>query len=175
MRAALATTVLGFALTVSIAPPAAARAPSPRQVTRAVTAVKRSKALWATINMCNSRTHRDKIGVRGQMPSLGFGATMEMTVTLNSYSTSVKRFEPINSPDAMARIRLGSHTRGLEQDGANFPFHKGTTGLWDATVVFTWKRNGKIIGQSQRRTTAGHPNADFGSPPHYSAARCWIS
>lgn len=175
MRAASAITVLAIVLAMMVAGPAAAKPPSSAQIARAVSAAERSHSLWATINICNSKTNRYKIGVRGQMPSLGLAATMQMTVTLNSYSTATKQFVAINSPNAVDRVPLGTHTAGLEQDGTVFPFQKGQAGLWNATVVFTWKRNGKTVGQTQRRTTAGHPNADYGSPPHYSAAQCRIT
>ncbi|HEY2439991.1 MAG TPA: hypothetical protein VGI07_07175 [Solirubrobacteraceae bacterium] len=175
MRAALATTVLATALAVGIALPAWGKAPSQHQIAQAVSAAERSPLLWATINICNSRTHRDKIGVRGQMPSLGFSATMQMTFKLNSWSASAKQFQPINSPNAVDTIAVGTHSRTLEQEGTIFPFQTGTTGLWNATVVFIWKRNGKIIGQTQRRTTGGHRDAYYGSPPHYSAPQCRIS
>jgi hypothetical protein len=162
-------------LTLAAAAPAAAKPPSPRQVARAVTAAEKSPSLWATINICNSRTHRNQIGVRGQMPSLGFSSTMSMKITLNAWSPTAKTFQAIDSPNAVDSVNLGSHSRGLEQAGAVFPFQKGETGLWNATIVFQWKRQGKVVGQTQRRTTAGHHGADFGSPPRYSAKQCSIS
>ncbi|HET8979471.1 MAG TPA: hypothetical protein VFN87_15010 [Solirubrobacteraceae bacterium] len=175
MRAALATTVLAIAVAVGATVPAtAARAPSRRQIAHAVASAERSHSLWATINICNSRRYRYRIGVRGQMPSLGFPSVMAMTVTLNSWSTTEKRFIAIKSPNAVDRIALGTHRSGLEQDGTIFPFHKGESGRWNATIEFTWKMNGRIVGRTTRRTTAGHHNADFASPPHYSAAQCRI-
>jgi hypothetical protein len=186
MRTAPATTVLAAALAVTsalgpgvsaalAAPAATGKPPTPRQVARAVTAAEKSPSLWATINICNSRTHRDQIGVRGQMPSLGFSSEMAMTVTLNAWNATSKKFVAIPSPNAVDTIPLGAHSRGLEQDGTVFPFQKGQTGLWNATILFTWKRHGKTVGQTQLRTTSGHRSADFGSPPHYSAAQCRIS
>jgi hypothetical protein len=168
-------TLLVAALTLAAAAPAAAKPPTARQVAKAVAAAEKSSALWATINICNSRTHRDEIGVRGQMPSLGFSSTMSMTVTLNAWSSTDKKFEPIDSNNAVAQVNLGSSARGLEQGGTVYPFQKGETGLWNATIVFTWTRQGKVIGRTHRRTTAGHPTADYGSPPHYSAKQCSIS
>jgi hypothetical protein len=175
MRAALATTVLAVALAGSIAVPATAKPPSVRQIASAISAAEKSRSLWATINVCNSRTQRYGIGVRGQMPSLGFAAVMEMTIKLNYYFTSTGRFEPIDSPNAVDQVPIGTYAHGLRQGGTTWLFHKGQTGIWNATVVFTWKRNGKLLGQAQRTTTAGHPSADRGSPPHYSAAQCRIS
>jgi hypothetical protein len=173
-RASLLAAGLGLAMAVPAAakPP---RPPTPRQVAHAVSTAEKSSSLWATINICNSRTHRDEIGVRGQMPSLGFSSTMSMTITLNAWSASEKKFVAINSPNAVDTVKLGSHSRGLEQGGTIFPFQKGEKGLWNATIVFTWTRQGKVVGTTQRRTTAGHHTADFGSPPRYSAKQCSIS
>jgi hypothetical protein len=170
-------------MAVAMAVPAAAKAPSPprppsppspQQITRAVSAAEKSPSLWATINICNSRTRRDEIGVRGQMPSLGFSSAMSMTIALDAWSASEKKFAPINSPNAVDTVQLGSHARGLEQGGTIFPFQKGEKGRWNATIVFTWTRQGKVVGTTQRRTTAGHHAADFGSPPRYSAKQCSI-
>jgi hypothetical protein len=155
--------------------PAAAAQPTRGQIARAVTAAERSPSLWATINICNSHRYPDQIGVRGQMPSLGFSTAMSMTVTLNSWSATTKRFVAIASPNAVDAIPLGTHSRSLEQKGVRYPFNRGQKGLWDATIVFTWKRDGKVLGQTQRTTTAGHRDADEGSPPHYSAAQCRFS
>lgn len=167
-------TLLVAAVTLAAAGPAAAKPPGPREVARAVKAAERSQSLWATINICNSRTHRAQIGVRGQMPSLGFSSSMSMAITLDAWSSTQRKFVPINNANAVDTVSLGSHIRGLEQGGTIFPFQTGETGLWNATIVFTWKRHGHVVGQTQRRTTAGHHAADFGSPPRYSAAQCSI-
>lgn len=174
MRVALATTVLAAAIAVSTTPAAAASPPTQRQIARAVAAAESSKSLWATINICNSRADPYNVGVRGQMPSLGFRASMSMTVRLQSYNPATKRFVAIDSPYAINQRTLGSFSTGLQQWGAVFPFATGQTGRWNAVVTFTWKRNGKVLGQVQRTTTAGHPSADDGSPPRYSAASCTI-
>lgn len=172
-------TLLAAAIAVAAAGPAAAAAaakpPTRRQIARAVASAEKSPALWATINICNSRTHRNQVGVRGQMPSLGFSTEMSMTITLNAWSSTQQKFIAIHSPNAVDTIKLGSHINGLEQAGTIYPFQKGETGLWNATIVFTWKRHGKVVGTTHRRTTAGHHTADFGSPPRYSAKQCRIA
>jgi hypothetical protein len=174
MRAALVTTVLAAAIAVAGAGTAVAGAPTPRQVQRAVRTAETSRSLWATVNICNSPGHPDEIGIRGQMPALGFTSTMSMTIQLNAWSKTTRSFAAIQSPNAVNDVPVGAHSRGLEQSGSVFPFHKGQKGLWDATIVFTWKRAGRTLGQTQRTTAAGHPDADFGSPPHHSAAQCRI-
>jgi hypothetical protein len=172
MRAALATAVLvAAALITPVA--ATAAAPGQARVARAIRSAERSPALWATINICSSHTYRNDLGVRGQMPTLGFSASMSMEIQVQYWSAAKGRFVPIQSSAATTDLSLGSAKSGLQQDGAVFPF-KAHTGLLAATVTFTWTRGGRVIGRTQRRTTAGHRDADFGSPPHYSAAQCRI-
>jgi hypothetical protein len=70
-------------------------------------------------------------------------------------------------------VRLGRSSAGLQQGGARFNFTPPAP-LFNANVQFIWRRSGKLLGQKTLATTAGHPNADFSSPVHYSAARCKI-
>jgi hypothetical protein len=173
MRSALLTTVLAAAALVT-ALPASAGTVGPGQIARAVRAAESSPSLWATVNICNSRRYPDDLGVRGQMPALGFSSAMYMTVQVQYWSAQAKRFLPIQSKLATTRLSAGSASTGLQQDGAVFPF-AAHTGLLNATITFIWTRGGKVIGQTVRRTTAGHHDADHGSPPHYSAAQCRIT
>src|SRR5579875_1966500 len=168
MRAAVLTALVAAALGLAAPVTAvAARPPSPKAIARAIARAQRSSSLWATINICNSRQQRYVVGVRGQMPALGFSATLSMTIHLDAWSAQAKRFEPIDSPYAVNHVSLGSHSTGLQQGGAVFPFKKGQSGRWNATIVFTWARGGKTIGTAQRTTTGGHSDADYGSPPRY--------
>ena len=172
MRAALVTTVLAAAVLVA-AGPASADGVGPARIARAVRDAEQSRSLWATVNICDTRKYHNDIGVRGQMPSLGFPSTLYMVVQVNYWSSSQHRFLPIQSNLATTRLSLGRTSNGLEQDGAVFPF-SAHTGRLNATFTFIWTRGDKVIGQTVRRTTAGHRDADHGSPPHYSAAQCRI-
>jgi hypothetical protein len=173
MRAALVTTVLAAAVLMAGVADAAG-AVGPARIARAIRTAESSPSLWATVNICSSRRYPDDLGVRGQMPTLGFSASMSMVIQVDYWSAQSKRFLPIRSQLANTRLSLGSASSGLEQGGAVFPF-KAHTGLLNATITFIWTRGGKVIGQTARRTTAGHSDADHGSPPHYSAAQCQIT
>lgn len=174
MRAALVTTVLAAAVLVAAGSvTASAAGVGPARIARAVRSAERSRSLWATVNICSSRRYHNDLGVRGQMPTLGFSSRLFMVLQVNYWSQSSHRFVPIQSKLATTRLALGSVSHGLQQDGAVFPFH-AHTGLLNATITFIWTRGGKVIGQTVRRTTAGHRDADHGSPPHYSAAQCRI-
>lgn len=148
-------------------------APTPHQIARAVARARRSGALWATINVCDSAQYRNSVGVRGQMPALGFRATLSMTIQVEYWSRSARGFVPVPGSAAIATESLGRQSTGRQQAGAIFPF-RAHAGLLAALVTFTWKRDGDVIGQARRWTTTGHPNADYGSPPGYTAARCRI-
>jgi len=172
MRAALATTAVAIA-TLVLALPAAALAggPTRTQITQAVAKAEKSQSLWATINVCSVKRRGGEIGVRGQMPTLGFSSTLRMDVQLGSWSTTRKRFEPIDSSSAKSVLSLGSMSSGLQQTGAVF-IYKFHPGLLDATITFSWTRGGKLLAQTTRRTTASHRNVDYSRPAHYSAAHC---
>jgi len=173
MRVALVTTVLASAA-LAAAPAGAAGAktgaPTAKQIAQAMRTAQRSPKLWATINICNSRSHRDVLGVRGQMPALGFPAALSMVVDVSRYSPAEHRFVA----NATRTVSLGTDSTGLQQDGAEFQYAPHA-GRLTATIQFIWKRGATQLGLVTRRTTGGHRDADFGSPAHYSAASCTIS
>ena len=179
MRVAIATTVLTGALALGSASIAAATAgasplganPTPAQIRTAVARAESAKTLWATVNICDTRADPNVLGVRGQMPSLGFPAWMSMQINLDYYSPAKKIFVP--DPGTMKTIRLGRSARGLQQGGATYTF-KGPTPVLRASVRFIWRRSGQTLGTTPMVSTGAHPSADFGSPPQFSAATCQI-
>jgi hypothetical protein len=177
VRFALLTTVLAVALPAA-APPAAVIAaaasnPTPAQVTKAIRTAERAKTLWATVNICDSRRDPNTLGIRGEMPSLGFPAWLSMRIQVNYYSRSKKKFIPVPGTATVKTIRLGRSRLGLQQGGAVFVF-KPHAGLLDASVEFFWRRSGRLLGSTTQPTAGGHHGADFGSPPRFSAAQCRI-
>jgi hypothetical protein len=150
----------------------AAANPSPARIRAAVKKAERSHSVWATVNICNSRGYRNALGIRGQMPALGFPAWLSMEVKLFYYVHSQKRFAPVPTHGTKL-VRLGRISSGLQQSGALFVFSPHQPTL-KATITFIWRRSGQLLGRTTLSTTGGHRNADFASPPHYSAATCTI-
>ncbi|HET9103021.1 MAG TPA: hypothetical protein VFN55_06665 [Solirubrobacteraceae bacterium] len=171
MRVAVASTVLAAVLAVSGSAAGAATGPTPAQVSTAVARAERATTLWATINICDPRADPKVLGVRGQMPSLGFASWMSMEIRLEYYDA--RRHRWIDDPGTLKTIRLGRASRGLQQGGATYAF-TGPTPALRARVRFAWRRSGRLLGTTVGLTTAGHPGADYGSPPGYSAASCRI-
>jgi hypothetical protein len=174
MRLARLATVAALAIGVTTFAAAASAAtsgnPTAAQIKKAVTQAERSKSLWATVNICNSARYPDTIGVRGQMPSLGFPAWLSMKIQLDYYSTASRQFVPLPGGGGTHTTRLGRSSSKLQQGGATWIFNMPV--LLNATITFVWKREGKLLGETSQTTVAGHPNAQFGSPQHYSAKQC---
>jgi hypothetical protein len=151
--------------------------PTAAQIRKAVARAERSEMVWATVNVCQARGKRGAqggtIGVRGQMPTLGFTSTLSMTIALNRYSATSKSFVALPYATATTTISPGTFATDLHQDGAVFPF-SGPAGLLNATVTFSWTRAGKLLGTTTRQTTAGHRGAAGGRPAHYSTAQCQL-
>ena len=158
-------------------PAAAARSrpagPTTARVRASVARAERSKYLWATVNICSDGHPGGLMGVRGEMPALGFSATLSMTIQLNQYSTKRKAFVAVPGATAKRAVSLGALRSRVHQGGAEFPF-SANPGLLDATITFTWTRAGTQIGRVSRPTTGGHPEADFSRPAKFSAAQCRI-
>ncbi len=145
--------------------------PTPNQIKSAVHSAERSKRLWATINVCDTRKHPRTIGIRGEAPALGFPATISISIAVDFYSKTDKRFEP--DPSATKMIKVGPVSHGIHQRGVTFRFAPHT-GRLRGTATFSWTRRGKVLGSTKRITTPSHHDADFGDPSGFSAATCMI-
>jgi hypothetical protein len=149
--------------------------PTAAQIRKALAKARHSKLLWATVNVCQVKGRNaakgGSIGIRGQMPTLGFSSTLSMTIQLDRWSSKSKSFAPLPFKTAKTTVSPGTFASNLHQDGAVFPFG-GPAGLLNATVTFGWSRGGKVLGTATRQTAAGHHDAAGGQPKHYSAAQC---
>jgi hypothetical protein len=146
--------------------------PSRSQISTAVARVERSRNLWATVNICNTKHHPNVVGIRGQMPALGFNSLLTMEVELSYWSDADKRYQSL--PSTKQTISLGTERKGVHQGGVSFQFspHAGTLA---GTVRFEWRLKSRSVGHAVRRTSTDHPDADQGDPAHFSAGKCEIN
>jgi hypothetical protein len=142
--------------------------PTAAQISAAVAHAKKSHDMWATVNVCNSPKYPNMLGIRGQIPSLGFVTSMYMRVQVDYWNFADSRFEP--DPMATDVVSLGSGSIGLHQGGVMFQFTPPV--VLSGTVTFEWKLGGKVIGKAVRYTGHGYKGVDFGDPPGYSTATC---
>jgi hypothetical protein len=146
------------------------RSPTAAQIRAAIRRAEHSRDLWATINICNTKRNRHIIGIRGQMPSLGFASRLSMDVQIDYWSFKDRRFKP--DPGVTKSILLGRVTNGLRQGGVSFRFPPPV--ILSGEITFTWRRQGKVLGHAHRKTGHGLKHVDFGDPPGYSTATCRI-
>jgi len=142
--------------------------PTRAQIGRAINRARRSPNLWATVDICNTPRHPDVIGIRGQMPSLGFTATLYMSFQVDYYSIKAHRFEP--DPGVQKRIFVARGAHGSHQGGVTFRIQPPA--ILSGTVTFEYQRAGRVLGRAVRATTHGQHHVEFADPPGYSTATC---
>jgi hypothetical protein len=156
-------------LALLLAAAATAAGPTPAQISKAVQVAEQSKDLWATINVCDSPHHPNELGIRGQMPSLGFISQMYMIFKLFYRPPGKKAFRLV--PKSTHALFAGREADKLNQSGLTYVFKPPV--VLDGTVTFEWWHKGKLIGRTTRPTTTGHLS-DFADPRRYSAKACTI-
>jgi hypothetical protein len=169
----LISALLAVALPAGVLPGVAAaksNGPTQAQIHSALSRARRSSYLWATVNVCDTARHPREIGVRGQMPTLGFSTRLAMTVTLRYWSVKDRRFVPLSG--FSRRIELGAGTTGTRQGGVLVPFPPHQ--LLSGAIRFEWRRAGKLLGYASRLAGHGYRHVDEGDPPGYSTATCRI-
>jgi hypothetical protein len=137
----------------------------------------RSPHLWATINVCDTPTHGDIIGVRGSMPGTGsHGQRMYMRIQIEYFDRAAQDWKPVGSEGDSGRFYVGASTHKVREGGMSFPFQPPASGsaLLRGRVDFEWRRGRRVIYQSERLTEEGHTNVAQADPPGFSAATCEI-
>ena len=163
---------VGAGLTLSSPGAAVARGPSASQISAAIQTAEHSKQLWATVNVCTTNHHHGQLGIRGQMPSLGFASDMYMTFEVTYKASSGTHFKPLRA--TRATVSVGHAAHKVLQVGRTYPFQTSPT-LLAGRVTFDWRRGGKLLGRTSRRTTGRHSSVDFSDPPGFSQPFCRLS
>jgi hypothetical protein len=154
--------VVALALAASGPPPAAA---GPR-------------ALWATVNVCDTAGHPDAIGIRGSMPGSG-GRFVRMRMRFRlQYRVSSGRWQALRSGGDSGWVAVGSGRVRAGQAGQTFtltPPGAGRAYVLRGLVSFQWRRGRHVVARARRVTTAGHGATRGADPAGFSAATCRIA
>jgi hypothetical protein len=170
-RSSAVATSLVAASVIWLAPALAAptSTPTKAEIATAVKQAEHSSKLWATINLCNPKHHKGSVGVRAEMPALGFSSELKMTFRLEYYSASAHKYVPVpRSTRSYVAARKAS--TGLYQFGVQYSFASPVTLI--GKVELSWVLKNKVLGSKTVTTTAHHPSVDDGDPPHHSVAAC---
>jgi hypothetical protein len=147
-----------------------ARGPTTKQIRAAVHRAVHSHDLWSTVNICNTPNYPNAIGIRGEMPALGFAAQLSMEIRVDYWRFDKNGFSPVAGIRRV--LKLGTMSWGLHQAGYIFQFKPSF--VLRGSVTFTWRLHGKVIGRAVRTTGGPYGHVDFSDPPGYSKPTCII-
>jgi hypothetical protein len=137
-----------------------------------------SRAVWATINVCDTIAHPDSIGIRASMPGgTRKGEQMFMRFQVQYLRGADGRWHPISKGADSGFILVGTGSVQTRQAGRMFVFAPPVGGSFElrGRVSFQWRLKGRVVAHAGRLTTAGHRSAAGSDPKGYSAATCVIS
>jgi hypothetical protein len=142
-------------------------------------AAKRTKNLWATVNLCDTAGAPDTVGIRAKMPGNGTRQRLFMRFEAEWFDGSRSRFVPSGSSSRW--MHVGSARFATTQAGFSFQFGVPPAGVefhLRGRVDFQWRgrRNGRpaVVRRATRFTRGGIQGVGGGDPPGFSAATCVI-
>lgn len=133
--------------------------------------------LWATVNVCDTDSRPDTLGIRANVPGNGTGQRLYMRFEAQYYDAVNGVYLPTGSSTRF--IRVGSARARATQAGYLFAFGApppGTEMTLRGLVSFQWRarRNGRlvVVRRARRVTTSGHRGVERGDPRGTSEATC---
>jgi hypothetical protein len=135
-----------------------------------------SKALWATVNFCDTKHHPNAMGIRVSMPGTYRTSKLLMYARFQPqyYSTVKKHRGWKNVPGGPTGWELvGDATETSRQLGHTFRYDPQGF-RFRARVSFEWLRKGKVSFYARELTAGGHRNAAGSDPRGHSAFTCVI-
>ncbi len=132
---------------------------------------------WATVNVCDTETSQNRIGIRGSMPGMARKTRMLMRFRVQ-YKDARERWRTIGSGADSGWQPVATARRGEYDAGWTFEFEpRASGGAWElrGVVTYRWRRDDRVVQRDRRVTEAGHPGTAGAEPPDYSAATCAIA
>jgi hypothetical protein len=158
-----------LALTVALATAAPAQAGDPD--------------LWATVNICDTDTFPDAMGVRASMPGNGTRQRMYMRFNATFYSRSRQAWFPVKGNGRSRWIYAGNATLRARKGGWTFQFtppKEGSEFVVRGVVEFEWRKRRKagkrevVVRRAHATTRHGIRKVGVGDPPGTSEGLCVI-
>src|SRR3954468_9380085 len=141
-------------------------------------AASRPKDLWATVNVCDTQTHDNMMGVRASMPGDAAHTKMYMRFVAQYYDRSHQLWSDVKRSGISKWIYVGSGDFARRQGGYTFAFDppkSGKTFVLRGTVDYKWTKGRRTVRTAHLITKGGHPNTKGADPKGYSAGICEIS
>jgi hypothetical protein len=132
---------------------------------------------WATVNVCDTETSQNRIGIRGSMPGTARRTRMYMRFRVQ-YKDSEQRWRTVKSGADSGWRKIATGRRGEHDAGWTFEFQpRASGGAWElrGVVSFQWRRGDRVVQRDRRVTEDGHPGTAGAEPADHSAATCAIA
>jgi hypothetical protein len=136
------------------------------------------RALWATVNVCDTIAHPNVIGIRGSMPGAdNTREQMYMRFRVQFFNARRQEWHNVAKNGDSGFIPVGPARYKARQAGQLFTFAPptGATFKLRGKVIFQWRLKKKVIRSVTRLTTAGHHSNSGSDPEGYSSDTCLIS
>lgn len=146
-----------------------------------------SRALWATVNLCDTPAAPNSMGVRAAMPGDGSRQRMYVRFTAQFYSHKRRTWPSVGGRGRSPWLYVGRARFRSLQAGWTFPFGappQGTVFRVRAVAVFEWRERRRvgrarkvreIVAMRRKRVTrAGVRGAEGGDPAGTSRGSCDI-
>lgn len=146
--------------------------------------------LWATVNICDTATSPDSMGIRAGMPGNASGQRMFMRFRAEYWSRSLQDWAPVAGVGgASPWVYAGPARYGRRQSGWTFQFApppEGVTFTMRAIVEFEWRKRvevgtarrkgfrSRVVRSVSRTSETGIGGVDGGDPAGTSKAMCLI-
>ena len=141
-------------------------------------AASHAKALWATVNICDTERNPNVLGVRASMPGNGTKQTMWMRFRASYFDRATERWRDVGGTSISPWIKLGNARYRSRQAGRKFkiePPVPTSSHVVRGLVEFEWRRKRKVVRRRKQKTLSGHPTGRHGDPRGYSAGVCEIT
>lgn len=134
--------------------------------------------VWATVNVCDTASAPNTIGIRASMPGSRTGAEVRwMRFVVEYLSEADDRWHRVAAGGDSGYLRVGKGRRP-SQFGRSLRIEPsaGEPVLLRGRVFFQWRtEGGDILQRASARTRKGHRSNAGADPPGYSAATCTIT
>lgn len=140
-------------------------------------ALRSSRELWATIDVCNPPDQANTIGIRGSMPGDNEAHDrMYMSFRLQYLSITTKKWADLAGGASPGFVAVGSG-ESARQDGRVFTLAAAATMAptqLRGVVSFQWREGRRVLLSLARPTAAGHVSFAGADPRGFTAATCRI-
>ena len=136
-----------------------------------------TKNLWATVNVCDTPSHPDDVGVAARMPGNGTSQRMYMRFYVQYHDGEKWRFVKNGGVSPWRYVGGAKYTwAGLGWTFSFDPPPRGISYTMRGFVRFEWRKGKKkVVKRTHRYTSKGHPGTRDADPKDHSAKTCKMS